>query len=482
MMEFFQQLPHLEPYGNPQYFVYVIAATLPIFIGLFFKKRFAWYEVLVSLFFIVTMLVGGKTNQLAALGIYLCWEILLLLFYKHYRKSKDGKWVFYLVSFLSLLPIIFVKVQPAINGTQSLLGFLGISYLTFRSVGIIIELRDGVIKDFTLWEFLRFLLFMPTFSSGPIDRFKRFNENYQAIPERDELMDMLDESVRYIMRGFLYKFILAHVLGETLLPPLKNLALQSGGFFNLYALAVMYTFGLELFFDFAGYSMFALTISNLMGIRSPINFNKPFLSRDLKEFWNRWHMSLSFWFRDFVFMRMVMVLTRKKVFKNRNVTSSMAYIVNMLIMGFWHGVTWYYIAYGLFHGLGLVINDAWVRKKKTLNKERKKAGKAALPENRWIQFLGMVVTFHVVMLSFLIFSGFLLESQGFTNIADFSKDGGEPFFMKDTIHLGWLGWLAFDKAVDPFLSNPTPAPTYHLNERFFSKDWATYDGDVKEFQ
>ena len=407
MMEFFKQLPHLEPYGNPQYFVYVIAATLPIFIGLFFKKRFAWYEVLVSLFFIVTMLVGGKTNQLIALGIYLCWEIVLLLFYKHYRKSKDGKWVFYLVSFLSLLPIIFVKVQPAINGTQSLLGFLGISYLTFRSLGIIIELRDGVIKDFTFWEFLRFLLFMPTFSSGPIDRFKRFNENYQAIPERDELLDMLDESVRYIMWGFLYKFILAHVLGETLLPPLKNLALQSGGFFNHYALAVMYTFGLELFFDFAGYSMFALAISNLMGIRSPINFNKPFLSRDLKEFWNRWHMSLSFWFRDFVFMRMVMVLTRKKVFKNRNVTSSAAYIVNMLIMGFWHGVTWYYIAYGLFHGLGLVINDAWIRKKKTLNKERKKAGKPALPENRWIQLLGMIVTFHVVMLSFLIFSGFL---------------------------------------------------------------------------
>ena len=75
-----------------------------------------------------------------------------------------------------------------------------------------------------------------------------------------------------------------------------------------------------------------------------------------------------------------------------------------------------------------------------------------------------------------------LESQGFTNIADFSNDGGEAFFMKDTIHLGWLGWLAFDKAVDPFLSNPTPAPTYYLNERFFSKDWATYDGDVKEFQ
>ena len=407
MMELLKQLPHIEPYGNPQYFLYVITAILPIFIGLFFKKRFGWYEILVSLFFIVTMLTGGKTNQLAALGIYLIWQMVLVLFYKQYRKVRDGNWIFYLVSLLSLLPIVFVKVQPAINGTQSLLGFVGISYLTFRSVGIIIELRDGVIKDLKMWEYLRFLLFMPTFSSGPIDRFKRFNENYQTIPERDELMDMLAESVRYIMWGVLYKFILAHILGEILLPPLKNLALQTGGFFNYYVVAVMYTFGLELFFDFAGYSMFALAISNLMGIRSPINFNKPFLSRDLKEFWNRWHMSLSFWFRDFVFMRMVMVMTRKKLFKNRNVTSSVAYILNMLLMGFWHGITWFYIAYGLFHGVGLVINDAWVRKKRTLNKERKKAGQAPLPENRWVQLLGMVITFHVVMISFLIFSGFL---------------------------------------------------------------------------
>lgn len=407
MMDFLKQLPHIEPYGNPQYFLYVIAAILPIFIGLFFKKRFAWYEILVSLFFIVTMLTGGKTNQLAALGLYLIWQIVLVLFYKQYRKGRDGKWTFYLVSLLSLLPIIFVKVQPAINGTQSLLGFVGISYLTFRSVGIIIELRDGVIKDLKMREYLRFLLFMPTFSSGPIDRFKRFNENYKTIPERDELMDMLAESVRYIMWGFLYKFILAHILGEILLPPLKNLAIQEGGTFNYYVVAVMYTFGMELFFDFAGYSMFAIAISNLMGIRSPINFNKPFLSRDLKEFWNRWHMSLSFWFRDFVFMRMVMVMTRKKLFKNRNVTSSIAYILNMLLMGFWHGITWFYIAYGLFHGLGLVINDAWVRKKKTLNKERKKAGRPPFPENRWIHLLGIVITFHVVMVSFLIFSGFL---------------------------------------------------------------------------
>lgn len=407
MMDFIRQLPHLEPYGDPQYFVYIILAVLPIFVGLFFKKRFPVYEALVSLAFIIFMLIGPKLTQIYALLFYVLWQMLWVWTYKIYRKTGDSKWIFYLHIALSILPLFFVKVTPAIYGHQSLLGFLGISYLTFRSVGMIIELRDGVLKEFSLWEFLRFMLFMPTFSSGPIDRFKRFNEDYETIPERDELLDMLETSVQYIMLGFLYKFILAHIFGSMILPPLKQYALQMGGIFNLPTLGVMYVFGLDLFFDFAGYSMFALAISNLMGIKGPINFNKPFVSRDLKEFWNRWHMSLSFWFRDFVFMRLVTVLIRNKVFKNRNTTSSVAYIINMLVMGFWHGVTWYYIAYGLFHGLGLVVNDAWLRKKKTVNKERKKKNLPLLPDNKWTQAVGIFITFNVVMFSFLIFSGFL---------------------------------------------------------------------------
>ena len=75
-----------------------------------------------------------------------------------------------------------------------------------------------------------------------------------------------------------------------------------------------------------------------------------------------------------------------------------------------------------------------------------------------------------------------LESQGFTNIADFSKDGDQAYFMQDTIHMGWKGWVAFDKAVDPFVSNPTPAPSYHLNDRFYSKDWANYTANPSEFK
>lgn len=408
MMEILKQLPHLEPYGDPQYFVYIILAVLPIFIGLFFKKRFPLYEVLVSLAFIIFMLVGPDLTQFLAFIFYVVWQTFWLFLYKFYRKRWDNKWVFYLHVFLAILPLTIVKVTPAIQDHhQSLLGFLGISYLTFRSVGMMMELRDGALTDFSLWEFLRFMLFMPTFSSGPIDRFKRFNEDYVQIPDREELLNMLEKAVHYIMLGFLYKFVLAHIFGHLLLGHVKTYALYTGGFFNLGTLGVMYVFGLDLFFDFAGYSMFAVAISYLMGIKSPINFDKPFLSRDLKEFWNRWHMSLSFWFRDFVFMRLVMVLMRNKVFQSRITTSNVAYIINMLVMGFWHGVTWYYVAYGLFHGLGLVINDAWLRKKKTINKERKAKGLEPLPDNRWTQALGIFITFNTVMLSFLIFSGFL---------------------------------------------------------------------------
>ena len=295
MMEILKQLPHLEPYGDPQYFVYIILAVLPIFIGLFFKKRFPLYEVLVSLAFIIFMLVGPDLTQFLAFIFYVVWQTFWLFLYKFYRKRWDNKWVFYLHIFLAILPLTIVKVTPAIQDHhQSLLGFLGISYLTFRSVGMMMELRDGALTHFSLWEFLRFMLFMPTFSSGPIDRFKRFNEDYVQIPDREELLNMLEKAVHYIMLGFLYKFVLAHIFGHLLLGHVTTYALYTGGFFNLGTLGVMYVFGLDLFFDFAGYSMFAVAISYLMGIKSPINFDKPFLSRDLKEFWNRWHMSLSF--------------------------------------------------------------------------------------------------------------------------------------------------------------------------------------------
>ncbi len=136
-----------------------------------------------------------------------------------------------------------------------------------------------------------------------------------------------------------------------------------------------------------------------MGVRTPMNFKQPFKSKNLKEFWNRWHISLSFWFRDYIFMRFVFLATKKRWFKNRNALSSTAYMLNMLLMGFWHGITWYYILYGFLQGLGLVVNDWWLRFKRKNLKQ--------LPHNKFTTGVAIFVTFNFVMFTFLIFSGFL---------------------------------------------------------------------------
>lgn len=416
LFQWLQSIPNWQPYGEPKYFAFLLIFMIPIVVAMLFGRRLKIYQSLISLGFIIVMYTGANTAQLFALIGYVIWQTIIVFSYHRYRKQADTFIVFALAVFLAILPLIFVKVTPAIeDGNNSLFGFLGISYLTFRSVAMIMEMRDGVLKDIKLTKFLRFMLFMPTISSGPIDRYRRFEEDYDNVVSRDEYLDLLEKSVWYLMLGFFYKYVLAYFFGTILLIPLKAHALAAGGFINWPTVGVMYAYGFDLFFDFAGYSLFAVAISYMMGIKIPMNFNQPFKSPNIKDFWNRWHISLSFWFRDFVFMRIVFVMMKNKIFKNRNTTANVAYVLNMLIMGFWHGVTWYYITYGLLHGLGMVVNDIWLRKKKQINKERRLAGQPLLPSNKWTTALGIVVTFQFVMLSFLLFSGFL-DQLWFHNI------------------------------------------------------------------
>ncbi|WP_349583913.1 D-alanyl-lipoteichoic acid biosynthesis protein DltB [Leuconostoc citreum] len=394
---------NLQPYADPKYFVILLLALAPLAIGLYFGKRFAWYEVIVSFAFIFLMFNGKKYHEGYAIIGFMIWQWLLVWSYTLYRKKANNTVVFYVVTLLAILPLFLVKLSAPTHWTHvaTLLGFLGISYLTFRSVGMILETRDGSIKEFNPWLFLRFMLFMPTISSGPIDRYRRFIADVTSVPDRDKYLKMLEKAVCYFFLGFLYNFVIsAYFFQSFVLPQVKSLAIESAsvhGGLTWWLVPVMYASGLNLFFNFAGYSLFAVATSYVMGIEVPMNFNKPFLSKNLKEFWNRWHMTLSFWFRDYIFMRFVFLIMKKKWIKSRVTTSNLAYIFNMLVMGFWHGLHWYYIVYGLFHGVGLVINDAWLRYKKKHN----------VPHNKFTEALAIFITFNVVMVSFLIFDGFL---------------------------------------------------------------------------
>lgn len=251
-----------EPYGNPTYFAILGVALIPLVIGLLYGRRSRLYETIISIFFLVLTFGGPKWTQGVALIVYISYEVLLTWGYAVYRKQKNSGPIFYLMVILAILPLTIVKVTPAVeNGQNSLIGFLGISYLTFRAVQTMMETRDGTLKNFQIMTFLQFMLFFPTISSGPIDRYRRFEHDYRSVPDRDTYLGMIQKGVRYIFVGFLYKFILAYYFGQILLPRLLQMGMQArGGFLDLSwpVLGYMYVYSAYLFFDFAGYSLFAV--------------------------------------------------------------------------------------------------------------------------------------------------------------------------------------------------------------------------------
>jgi membrane protein involved in D-alanine export len=389
----------MSPYETPLYFVIFGIAVLPLGLLLYSGKKRLWYQCALTVFFLYMSFGGAHYRQGIALIAYLVFQAVLSTAYFKYRQQHDATPVFVIVTLLAILPLTLVKLSPVVSESLSTAGFLGISYLTFRSVQVIIETRDGLITEFGPLRYVQFLVFLPTISAGPIDRYRRFAAALAAPPRPDRYAELAGRGIHHLFMGFLYNYIIAHLLGNMLLPHVKEYVFSGGGFLGL--LSYMYVYSLFLFFDFAGYSKFAIGAACLMGYEIPPNFDKPFLSGSIKEFWNRWHMSLSFWFRDYVYMRLMMFFLKKKIFKSKTAASNIAYFALFLLMGAWHGLTWYYIAYGLYHAAMICLNDGWLRYKK------RRTGRAR--QGRFVRALSVAGTFHVVCVSFLIFSGFLNE-------------------------------------------------------------------------
>lgn len=388
----------LTPYEKPFYFIVLAVALLPMIILLLRGKRPLWYQNILTLFFLYMSFGGVNWKQGVALILYTLWQTCLVWLYFKYRQKANKSSVFYVSVILAILPLFFVKVMPFVSERPSILGFLGISYLTFKAVQMIMEIRDGIIKEYFVGRYIQFLLFFPTISSGPIDRYRRFEKDLLNPPSREKYTELLGKGIQMIFMGFLYKYILGYLFGHQLLPYVQEFALNQGGI-SLGLLGYMYVYSFYLFFDFAGYSLFAVGTSYLLGYETPVNFNKPFISPNIKEFWNRWHISLSFWFRDYVYMRLMFTLIKKKVFKSRITASNVGYLALFVLMGVWHGLTWYYLVYGIYHAGLICLNDVWIR--------YKKKHKGKLPSNRYTHAFAIFLTFNAVCFSFLIFSGFL---------------------------------------------------------------------------
>ena len=367
--------------GN-EFFLLLFVVLLIGFVLNYFGKRKDYYILSLSILF-----AGAIYGKSKAMVVYLLAFIIyqyVLVFIAQRMESKRLK----PLVMLSILPLVVNKIFAI---TQlHLLAFIGISYMSFKTIQIMLEISDGLIKErISVKDYLQFLLFFPTVSSGPIDRSRRFLKEINEVMPRKDYLELAGDGIYRIVLGLLYKVVLSTYVYQILL------ALSNTGTV-VYSIKYMYLYTLYLFFDFAGYSLMAVGSSNVLGIQTPMNFNKPFLSIDIKDFWTRWHITLSTWLRDFVFSRVLMQVIRKKWFKNRLHNAAYAYMVNMLVMGFWHGISVSYIAYGFYHGI-LMSGFEIYQKKSTFYKKHK--------NKTWYKLISWFVTMNLVMVGFFIFSG-----------------------------------------------------------------------------
>lgn len=375
------------------FFVYLVLALLPAVVLGVLGKSLRIYRLLVTALFIF-MVYRDSPAQFAYLLAYAAGAACLVKAYAWSRGKYGKDRRFYaLAVVLPVLPLILSKLSGLYGGT--LFSFLGISYIFFRVIQVVVEIYDGVITAVPVTQFLGFLLFFPSLSSGPIDRSRRFAEDDERVWTRDEYLDLLNEGVYKLVLGAFYKIVCSSLFYQLLS------SVFAERYHPLYLLGYAYVYGLYMFFDFAGYSSMAVGASYILGIRMPDNFNKPFLSVDIREFWNRWHITLSSWFRDFIFTRFILDSVRKKRFKTRLGCAAAGLMLNMFIMGLWHGPYIHYIAYGLYHGSLLALTEVY-QKKSRFYRTHKKA--------LWYRIGSWFLTLNAVMFGFLIFSGHIQEA------------------------------------------------------------------------
>lgn len=375
-------------YGDYFYLYILLLTAIPAVILGLREKNIKYYGMIATAFMI--LLIVGVNVRLSFLIAFMALEIIVVKGYEYVRKKTDSKLVYRLFLLASMSPIIINKISPLTS--FGAIGFIGISYLNFRTIQMVIEIYDGAIKEVKISTMLYFVLFFPTLSSGPIDRSRRFEKDLEKrIPKEEYIDDYLIPGIKKIFMGVGYKFVIAFLVNTYWMSKIPS----EINFVN--AMSYMYAYSLYLFFDFGGYSLFAVGTSYIFGIKAPDNFDKPFLSKDMKEFWTRWHISLSRWFGDYIFSRFVIASMRKKRFKKRATASHVAQMITMITMGFWHGLTWFYIVYGIYQGVVLVLTDMYQKKSKFYKQHKK---------DKWFEIVQIVITFHIACFGLLIFSGY----------------------------------------------------------------------------
>jgi Predicted membrane protein involved in D-alanine export len=317
-------------------------------------------------------------------------------------KSGALPWLafFYPLAVLVLIKYFYPFWKPVLNRldwddwvvTSSI---VGISYMAFRLSRLVLEVRNGTAEMPGLSEYLGFAFFLPTLLVGPINPFGTHQRSIEAIGET------------VVPTG---RCLLRILVGATKYLFLANLAnqLSYAGIFldgkphaliDLFVAVVFYY--LYLYCNFSGFCDMAIGVAGLIGVRVRENFDNPFAARNVKDFWNRWHITLSEYARDIVFAPLSKFLIKKFGAPYTNLSIAVSVAAVFLVIGVWHGVGWRFALFGLIHAAGVVVNHFYtIWLKRILGKD----GFKRYNESRLVNAAAVALTFLYVAASFAVFA------------------------------------------------------------------------------
>lgn len=271
--------------------------------------------------------------------------------------------------------------------------WLGFSYVAFRLIHTIRDRQMGRLPSVDLGEYLTYVIFFPAFTAGPIDRLERFIKDLRMADWQSAL---LFPAGQRLIIGLFKKFVIADALALIALNDTNATQVTS----TFWMWIIVYAYAFQIYFDFSGYTDIALGIAQLLGIKLPENFASPYLKPNLTQFWNNWHMTLTQWFRAYFFNPVTRWLRSWQKPMSIPMMILLTQVATMLLIGFWHGVTWNFTLWGLWHGLGLFLHNRW----NDATKAKAATWATTSTKQAILNLSGILLTFHFVAIGWIFFA------------------------------------------------------------------------------
>jgi len=386
-----------------QFAIFFVVVFLGNWLLMQHPRPWRWFILAASYFFYgfwdwrFTFLLAGATvvNQFCAVRIRaartprarrgflvgaLVADLGVIAFFKYYG--------FLITSVASVLES--VGLHPSVPLLEVVLP-IGISFFTFQAMSYVIDVFRGLIRPARWLDFAVYLSFFPHLVAGPIVRGSEFLP--QLHPPRDPRHLDSSRALYLIFIGLAKKIVIADFLASHIVDQVfGSPGLHSGP----EALFAIYAYAVQIYADFSAYSDMAIGLALLLGFRFPENFNSPYTSLSITDFWRRWHMTLSRWLRDYLYIPL-------GGNKRGSVRTYVNLMLTMLLGGLWHGAAWRFVVWGGLHGVWLAAERAVVDRRRAL-------GIAPWPDTWWLRALKRLGTFHLVCLAWVFFRADSLDS------------------------------------------------------------------------